>query len=350
MRQNSTVNFKDLAAFCRQLNMVVRSNISLAEGVGIVADQTQNQKLKNALLKVNQDMERGKPFNIAISEQQKVFPSYLLNMLKLGETSGNLDKVTEELSAYYDKENYFRSKLRSAAIYPLILLVLMTGVILLLLIKVLPTFQAILYSLGGELPPLTKALLALGFFLGHFFIIILILLIILIIFCRYYFHTSRGRYLIDKLRLTLPAIGRLNQFILTSRFSRSVSILLKSGAPLLIAIDNVIPLMDNVYLAEKLKLAQEKIAKEKLDFAKAIESIEIFPPLFIKMAAIGEKTGNLDMILEKSAQTFSDEASDTLERLSVTIEPALIIILSVIVTIILLSVILPMINIISNIG
>ena len=257
MSKNSTVNFKDLAAFCRQLNMVVRSDISLIEGVLIVAEQTQNQKLKRTLLVVNQEMEKGKPFHTAISEQS-VFPSYLINMLKLGETSGNLDKVTEELAVYYEKESYFRSKLRSAAIYPLILLILMTGVILLLLIKVLPTFQAILYSLGGELPSLTRGLLALGFFLGRFFIIILIIVLALIIFCRYFTRTVKGRYLMDKLKLTMPAIGRLNQYALTSRFSRSISILLKSGAPLLVAMENVIPLMGQCLSGRKNKRSSGK--------------------------------------------------------------------------------------------
>ena len=174
MSRIAAANYKDLAAFCRQINMVIRSDITLIEGVQIIAGQTQSSLIKKSLLTVHQEMEKGLPFAQAISKETEVFPTYLLNMLKLGESSGNLDTVTEELSDYYEKENYFRTKLRSAAIYPLILLVLMTGVILLLLIKVLPTFQTILYSLGGELPALTSGFLAIGIFLGRFFIIILI--------------------------------------------------------------------------------------------------------------------------------------------------------------------------------
>ena len=350
MSVKTNVNLKDLAAFCRQMNMVIRSDITLIEGVKIVAEQTLNHEIKTALFKVHQDMDHGKPFAAAISEHQKIFPTYLINMLKLGEESGNLDTVTEQLADYYEKENYFHNKIRSATIYPVILLVLMTAVILLLLIKVLPTFQAILVSLGGELPALTVALLALGTFIGRFFIVIVLIILAIYLFVKIYAHSRNGRYFFDKLKLNLPGIGRLNRYALTARFSRSMAILLKSGVSLMVAIQSVSGLMDNRYLEDKLKLSQDKIGKENMDFASALSSLEIFPPLFLRMAAIGEKTGNLDQMLLKSSRTFDDEASDSLERLSVMIEPALIVILSLVVTVILLSVMLPMINIISSIG
>ena len=350
MSGKATANFKDLATFCRQMNMVIRSDITLVEGVSIVAEQTLNTEIKKALIAIHHDMDGGKPFAISISEYKNIFPAYLLNMLRLGENSGNLDTVTEQLADYYEKENYFHNKLRSATIYPLILLILMTAVIILLLVKVLPTFQAILSSLGGELPVLTKVFLALGTFIGNFFIIFIILLLVLYIIGRLYSRSLGGRYFFDKLSLHLPGIGRLNRYSLTARFSRSMAILLKSGVPLIVAIESVSELIDNSYLAEKLKLSQDKISKDNMDFASALTSLNIFPPLFLRMAAIGEKTGNLDIMLSKSSHTFDEEANDSLERLSVMIEPALIIILSLIVTVILLSVMLPMINIISSIG
>ncbi len=347
LKKAKPANPKDLAIFSRQMALIFRSDITIIEGVLILRQQTLCPKIKGALENIHIQMEKGLSFAKAFAENKGVFPPYLINMVQLGEKSGNLDSVFFQMADYYHKEQRFLARLRSAAFYPLILLILMLFVILLLIIKVLPAFQALLLSIGGELPLLTRGLLGFGVFLIKGFIPIIIILALIIFSLSRYLKTDSGKIRLDKNILKLPALGPLNQAIITNRFALSMAMLIKSGEALLTSLKIAAPLTGNRYAETMLNEIYKDIDLKGLNLAQALEKAGVFPPLFIRMIAIGEKTGNLDIMLEKAAQNYSEETDDALEKFSATLEPALIIILSAIVAIILLSVMLPMISIIS---
>lgn len=351
-KKQKPVGSKDLASFCRQMSMISRSDITLLEGVSLMAKQTSNPRIKDALGRIHAKMEGGLPFGKAFVAYGEIFPAYLNNMVELGEESGTLDDSFAEMADFYEKDSRFQAKIRSATVYPGILLILMILVIALLVTKVLPTFESLLLSMGGELPAITKGLLSFGTGLSKIIIPLLIAIIIIIAIVYAYFKSNaQGRLRWDKFKLSFPGLAHLNQCIVTTRFARSMAIMIKSGAPLLTSIQTAAGLLDNTYAESKIKNQLDKFGEYGgPDLSAIMEKTGIFPLLFVKMIVIGEKTGNLDLMMEKSAQSFSLEMDDALEKLSNTLEPTLIIILSVIVAIILLSIMLPMINIISAIG
>lgn len=341
---------KDLALFCRQMNMICRSDMTLIEGVSLLAEQTAAPRLKEALLGIHKKMEKGAAFGKAFAAQGGAFPDYLINMVALGEKSGNIEAIFAQCAAYYEKEGRFLAKLRAAAFYPAILFILMLGIIILLIAEVLPGFEALLLSLGGALPPLTKGLLAFGAFLSRYFFFIAATLLLIILGLWAYFRSPGGKKRWSRISLGLPGFGYLNRALITARFAGSMAMLIKSGASLLLSLKVAAELTGNELVTQKLQDSREDIQNQGMSLAAALENTEIFPPLFLRMVVIGERTGNLDTMLEKAAEIFEEEREDTLNRLSAALEPALIILLSAIVAVILLSVMLPMIRIIFSLG
>jgi type IV pilus assembly protein PilC len=342
------VGAKELAIFSRQMSIMFISNITVMEGVVLIAEQTGNKELKSALTEIHELMNRGFSFRQSIGMYPHIFGFYLINMVNIGESSGTLDIIFEKLSLYYEKEDKIRRKLRSATAYPSVLAILMFGIVLLLILKILPMFQSTLLSMSGEVPTATALIFSSAAFIGKYSFVILGILLAIIISLTIFFKTERGGILFDRLKVSIPLSKYVQARIITSRYARSLAILLKSGVQLLNAMEDIIPLIENKYLESRFKIAFENV-KNGQDFVDSLSVIKIFPSLFLRMATIGHTTGRLDEMLDKSASIFDDEVDEAVDRMTLMIEPALIIILSVIVGIILLSVMLPMISIMNAI-
>lgn len=345
----SLVSPKELSIFCKQMSVLFFSHITLMEGVQVLAEQTDNAQLKLALGEVYDFMEKGYTFAEAIGMYEHIFTTYLLNMIVIGETSGSLDTVFLRMSAYFDKEHKIHRKLRSAITYPAVLTALMAAIVALLVVKILPMFRDILESMGAQIPSAALVILNAGTFLSSYAIPIILVIVVIILAVVFYIRTEKGRLQLDKAKFSIPAYRYINSRVITSRFARSLSILLKSGVQLLNALEDVSILMDNKFLEEKLALVVDKVRQGESP-AELLGELGIFPVLFLKMFIIGEKTGNLDEMLEKSADVFDDEADDAIERFTAMLEPALITVLSIVIGVILLSVMLPMITIMNAIG
>lgn len=348
-KYSQPINSRELAVFCQQLSVVITSDITIMEGMLMLAQQADDRRLRVALTTVYSDMNHGMVFSEAMGRHRGLFPAYMLNMIAIGEQSGSLDSVLARLATYYEKESIIKRKVKNAATYPVILTILMLGVILLLILRILPSFSDILTSVGGEIPTLTKAVLDIGAFFGKNGAVVLLVIaaaaLILVIMAR----TRAGRYAWNAFTIKIPVVHTVITRIVTARFARGLSIQLHAGIPLSTALALVDSLVDNSYIVRKLERARRDIQDGK-DLYEALDSARIFPPLFMRMALIGQKTGNIDVMLDKAANLFEDEVDSALERVVTAVEPTLIIILSIIVGIILLSVMLPMISIISSIG
>ena len=339
----------ELALFCKQTSVLFYSHMTLMEGMKLLGEQNDNKNLKITLNEMYDIMDQGHTFATAAGMYTHIFPSYMLNMITIGEQSGTLDNIFNTMSAYYEKEAKLRKRLRSAVAYPAMLSVLMVAIILLLILQVLPMFNSILTDMGEDLPAATALIFGASNFLGKYIWIIGILLASAVFGALYYISTEKGKIWFDKFKLNSFFTKYISRRGITARVARSLALLIKSGVQILNAMEIITPLVENKFLEERFVTATEEIRDGK-DLAEVFSDIGVFPPLFIRMVVIGQKAGHLDEMLDKSSSVFDDEVDDAIERLTVMIEPILIIILSVIVGIILLSVMLPMIDIMSVIG
>jgi len=349
MAQYSLVSPNELSIFCKEMSVMFFSQITLLEGTELLAGQVQNRHMKAALIKIYDKMSAGYTFAQSIAEHPAVFTPYLCSMVAIGEASGALDEIFNRMSVYFEKENKMRKKVRSAAAYPAVLTVLMLGVVVLLITKILPMFEDLLYSMGGTMPGVTAGLLAAGNFIADNILYIVAAVAAVAIGTAVCLRSERGSYLWDEWMIKAPMFKFINTRIFTARFSRCMSILLKSGIQLLNAMTDVLPTIENKY-AKKLYESKIEEVRAGKTLTEALAETGLLPPLFIRLMTVGQNTGHLDDMMEKAADVFDEEVGDAIEKATSAIEPALIVVLSVIVGIILISVMLPMIDIMNAIG
>jgi len=345
----SLVTCAELSLLCKQISVVVSSHMPIIEGIMLLADQTENKTLKIALAEICGIMEQGYTFSAAMNMYTHIFPTHLVYMAIIGEQSGTTDKVFRDLSDYYAKEAKLRKKIKRVVAYPAMLSLLMGAIILLLIVRVLPVFSDILTGIGEDLPAATRAILAAGNFFSWFIWVLILLIVAFAGGFIYYVRTDKGRAWYARMKLNSFVSRYIYRRSLTARVASSLAILLRSGAPLLNAMEIITPLMDNKFVEKEFIIATERLG-EGADIGETFENIGVFPPLFIKMMVMGQKTGKLDEMMDKAQAVFDDEVDDAIERITTMIEPVMIIILSVIVGIILISVMLPIIDLMAIIG
>lgn len=338
----------ELSLFCHETAIILKSGIALSEGMSILSREGTYRHLDNTICCIARDIDEGNSLYDLLSNSG-VFPDYLLYMTKVGEVSGNLDIVMEYLAEYYDKVDKYNNRIRNAVTYPIILSGLMACVILLLITKVLPMFNDILESLGGEIPPATRLITNAGRIVAGSLPIILGAAALLFIVLPFYFKTDAGKIKLDEWKLKVPVLRRLYNRILAARISLGMSIMLKSGIDSKQAVSLVTGIADNSFAADNLKKVNAELAKG-CDLAEAFSETGIFPALFIKMLSLGSKTGNIENTLKKAAEIYENEVDNILNKMAASVEPILVILLSVVIGIILLSVMIPLISIMSSIG
>ncbi len=339
----------ELAWLCEQIALVQKSGIPLPEGIDLLAESADMPRQAVVLHGLAQEMRKLIPLSEAM-EALDSFPAYLVKMTRIGELSGNLDNVMGNLADFYARDAELRKKVRSALIYPVILLLMMLGIIILLVARVLPVFSQILSSFGGNMPTFSQGLLSFGVFISSqafwLFPLLIILITALVLWLR---RSIAGRRLIDKARLNLPILGPLYRRIYTSRFSISLSYMLRSGIDLDTALSMTEAVMDNSLVSEKIAECRQKIRKGEDTFT-ALQQTTLFPKLFIRMLSLGNRTGEMDAVMNKIARAYESEVDSRLTRLTGIVEPLLVMILSIIVGGILLTVMLPLVEIMASIG
>lgn len=349
LSQKSRLESADLAWLCEQIALVQRSGILLPEGIELLAESADQPRMKRVLDEMASRVQKLVPLSEAM-QKMDLFPAYLVRMVRIGEVSGNLDQVLSGLADFYLRDSELRKKMRNALIYPLVLLLMMLAIIVLLVVRVLPVFSQILSSFGGSMPPFSQGLLTLGVFVTTHAVWLVPLIIFVIVGLVLWFRLSEtGRRLNDRTVLRLPALGPLYKRLYASRFSISMYYLLRSGIDFDAALSMTESVMDNRVVAERISLCREKIRKG-MDPFEALQSIDLFPRLFVRMLALGSRAGSLDTVMDKIAKAYENEVDTRLSRLTSLVEPFLVIILSIVVGGILLTVMLPLVEIMSSIG
>lgn len=334
------VGAQELAVMTRQLSTLVSAGLPLVDCLSALIDQVDSERLKRMLTQTRERVNEGTSLADALAEHPRVYSDLYVNMVRAGEASGALDVVLLRLADYTESTARLRSKLRSALTYPAVMLIIGTTILFFLLSYVVPKITRIFTESKQVLPLPTRILMALSGMLSTWWPLVVVLLAVVALAFRYYVRTEAGRQRYDRWVLRVPVFGKLMQKIAVARFSRTLSTLLQSGIGLLPSLDIVKNIVDNRVLYDATEAARDAI-REGQSIAPPLKKSGIFPPLMIHMIAVGEKSGRLEEMLFKTAETYEGEVDSTIATLTTLLEPVMIVFMGGMVTFIVLSILLP---------
>ena len=339
--QSKKIKLKDISLFCKQMSVMLESGIPLNNAVDILEQQATSKNLKSSLKIVSKSLKEGSQLSKAMLDQEGMFPDLLIRMVQAGEKTGKLDEVLEKMSEHYNKELKTSRQIRGAMIYPAVLAFLAVAAVLALLYIVIPSFSGIFEQSGMDMPLPTRIVLAASNFVrSYWYILFGVTGILVFLFLRYR-STEAGRYQLDRLKLWLPVIKGPMQKIVTARFASTLAILTSAGIPLVEAIESAAATTNNAVVIEKMKIANEGLQKgERL--TGMITATGLFPPMMLSMVKIGEESGSLESMLIKTSDYYEEELETAIKQLLSLLEPAMIIVMGVIIGGIVASVMLPM--------
>lgn len=342
------VTAKQISIFCKQFATLLKAGVPVASGLDILYRQTENKKFKSALEDVYTEVQKGSQVSTAIRNHPKVFPSLMVNMVESGEMSGNLDNIMERLAIHYEKDAKINSRIKGAMIYPIALSVISVVVVIFLITVILPTFTGMFTSSGTELPLPTRILLGISDFIKDYWYIVIGAMGLLIFVVNRYLNSSVGRYQFDGLKFKLPVVKGSMDKIVTARFTRTLGSLLRSGIPLIDALELAGSVTGNVVIEEKVNYIASEVEKGET-LGVALKRTPTFGPMVVSMIQIGEESGSLDQMLDKSADFYEQELEDAIDRLLKLMEPLLIVVMAVVIGFIVISMALPMFDMVNTI-
>ncbi len=341
----SKTKLKDVAVFSRQFATMINSGLSLLRALYILGDQTENKLLASVITQVRTDVETGSSLSVALGKHPKTFNRLYVSMVKAGEVGGSLDEVLLRLAETIEKQVELRRKVRSAMTYPVVVAVLVIGIVTAMLLFVIPMFKDLYTQLGGELPAPTQFLINVSTFVRNFWYVMFGVEIGAVVGFRRWINTDSGREKWDAIKLRAPVFGPLVRKTALARFSRTLAALVRSGVPILESLDIVADTSGNSVVAKAVRDAQTAV-KQGEPLAQRLEQHPVFPPMVTQMMAVGEETGAVDEMLDKIADFYDQEIEATVAALTSLIEPLLIVVMGAAVGGMVISLYLPMFNII----
>ncbi len=321
------VKTKDVVVFTRQFSTMVEAGLPVVQGLSILADQTENITFKKILKQIIDDVEKeGKSLGEALSKHPDVFDRLYVSLVSAGEAGGTLEVVLQRLAEYLEKLEKIKSKVKGALTYPAVVIAIAIIVVAIIMTFVIPVFEKMFSEAGMALPLPTQMVIRMSHFVkSHIHYMIAMTAALFFVF-KQIRRTKKGRYITDALALRLPVFGELIKKSCIARFTRTFSTMVKSGVPILEALDIVSKTAGNSVIEEAILDVKSGIA-EGFSIAELLLEHPIFPPMVVQMIAVGEATGELDKMLSKIAEFYEQEVDATVEALSSMIEPILIVFL-----------------------
>jgi len=336
------VSLVEKMLFSRHLSIMIKAGLSLNQALKILAKQSENPKFKKIVNQVEENIRRGQSFSNSLAKFPKVFNELYVSMIRVGETSGNLDKVLKILAEQMRKDHELISRVRGAMIYPSVIIIAMIGIGILMMIMVVPKLTDVFTELDMELPLSTQIIISLSNFLQNHSLLGLIILIGLIILVRLGLKNKKVKRTLHKIYLYLPILSNLVQKINSARFARTLSSLIESGTPIVEALKIVAGTLGNIHFKEALIDSAEQVQKGK-ELSQALNKYEnIYPPMVSQMIQVGEQTGSLSDILKNLADFYEEEVDNITKNLSSVIEPIVMIVIGAAVGFFAISMIQPM--------
>ncbi len=340
------VPMKEKVVFMRQLATMMSSGLPLTQSLEILSAQATNPLFRRALKDVLSDVEAGSSLAKAFGKQPGMFDDIVLNLIKAGEDSGKLEDVFLRLADELEKQQDFQAKVKSAMIYPTIIMITIVGVVAMVMVFMIPSIKEIFTEFGSEIPMVTRVLIAMSDFTVNYWWIVLILIGVAIGAFKYYIDTPGGRRVWDNFKLTVPIFGNLNTKIELSTMTQTLYLLLSSGLPILEALELVSQSLTNVWYKEAVANAATEVEKGS-SLSLPLSREDKIPLIVSQMINVGEETGRLDEIMKKMAEYYTNEVDMMTSNLATLIEPIMLIIMGGVVAFIAIAVYLPLFSLAS---
>lgn len=342
------LSYEAISNFCNQMAMMVRTGANLVKGLEILKAQTRDKNLQRTLDTIITEVSRGSSLSEGMKACEGSLPELLVNLVAVGEQSGNLDLVLNNMAEYYERENFIRKKIASAAVYPIIL----TGVLVLLVVFfinfILPEITGLITQSGGELPLITQIMISSTTFLAKYFWLLGLIGFGLVMFYLRISRIPKYRLQIDSLKLRLPLVGKNINNVITARFCRTMSLFLKASIPIVPILNSMEKVLGNEVSRLAVVEAKEKIIKGK-GLAQAFGEEKFFDEMVIQMMTIGEETGQLDDLMEEIAVYYDKQVEIGITRMVALVEPIFTIIIGIFAALMIISVALPIFDMSENI-
>jgi type IV pilus assembly protein PilC len=314
----------------------------------MLADQTENKTLKESIMNVHDNVEKGESFAGAM-RKETVFPALLINMVEAGEASGNLEKAMEGMADHFESDARLKGIVKKAMMYPCVLMVVMVAVIIVLLVVVIPNFQSMFDQIGGELPAFTQAVVAMSQFLQKKWYIVVAVIAAIVFLFRFINSTPEGKRKIAKITMKIPVLGELVQKQNCARFASTLSTLVGAGMGMVESIEITGKTLDNILYREAVLEAAIQVQRG-VALSVPLKACKLFPPMIMQMIGIGEETGNLEEMLSNSARYYDEEVQSTTEQLTALMEPVILICMAGVVCLLIAAIYGPMMTMYDQLG
>ncbi len=350
--ENQTPGLKPVAIFARQMATMIDAGLPLVQSLTILQRQSEHKGLKKILRDIRQTVESGIPFSDALIKYPNVFDRLFINLVRAGEVSGTLDTVLDRVAIFKEKDLALRGKIRGALTYPTIVLVFALLVTYFLLTTIVPQFAKMIKDVNpnASLPALTIFLQTVSDFLQNQTILMVAIIGALAVAYHYYYKTNQGRHVIDRFKMKAPVFGNLISKASLASFSRTLSLLIKSGVNIIESLDITRGTSNNAIVEDALTNAKNAVMQGEQMSQPMAAATDVFPPMVVSMVAIGEETGGLDTMLDKVADYYEREVDEAVDQLTAAIEPIMIIFLGGIVGVIVAGMFLPMFALIGELS
>ena len=335
------VTSKDLVLFSRQLSTLVSAGVPIVQGLAILEAQCENPAFKEVLGGVRTDIEGGLSISDALKKHPDAFPELYTAMVRAGELGGILDTILERLTSYLENSENLKNKVKGAMMYPAIVLSICGAVTVFLMVFVIPTFERIFASFGAELPFITQMLIDTSNIMKKYFILILLAPVAGLKGFKKFYATPFGQRWVDQKMLQLPVFGLMLKKVAVAKFTRTLGTLIKSGVPIMQALETVAATAGNVIIAEAVLATRESI-REGGRLSDPLKKSGIFPNMVTSMISVGEETGALDIMLAKIAEFYDQEVDAAVKGLTSMIEPIVIVVMGVVIGTIVVAMFMPM--------
>lgn len=339
---------RDMSVFCRQFSSILKAGVSVINALEMLAEQTENKKLKEAIVNTQSNVEKGENLSDSM-RQNDAFPSILIDMVRAGEASGSLENSLTRMAIQFEKDAKLNGIVKKAMMYPIVLICVMIGVIIVMLTFVIPSFMTMFEDLDSELPVTTKAILAMSNSLKNYWYIYIIVVVGIVVGIQMYKRTDNGKHNLDKLKLKIPVFGVLQTKSACASFARTMSTLLQAGMPMIDALEISASTMKNVLFYDGLEKVKNGVSLG-LPLSNQLKATGLFPAMVVHMVGIGEETGNVEEMLTNSATYYEEEVEVQTQTLTSLMEPVIIVLMAFVVVLLIMAIYQPMIQLYNTLG
>lgn len=341
------VSARELTLFCRQFSIMISTGIQVLDCIDSLKQQPFSSFFRSILQVISEDMKGGLMLSASLDRHRKVFPNFFVSMVKIGETGGNLDAVFISLADYYEFDSDIKRKTRNALAYPIMLLFMTIGIVILMLAFVVPTFKEAMSDINVEITGFTRTVYSVSDFLISYWDLLVAALIIIVGGLIIFFLTPGGKRVLDVFMVRAPLIRKITINLISARFARSFYILLSSGMDLTTALDTVSIIFGNSYIENKFNEAAARV-RRGVSLTVALQTQKLFPNIMIQMIAVGEKTASLEEVLARACKFFDDLVDDSLNSFVAKIQPIMLLIMGAVVGTLFIAVYAPMLDMMNS--